>query len=478
MSNSNLGYFASPMTQLLLVQCLDAAISGFLAHGFYFIHWTDDRNAMRVVLGHALAFFMLAFLEIAARGVPSGLQASFFVYAAYLTTLFTIITIYRLFFHRLRRFPGPVWASITKAYGVYASRDGKLHEGYNWLLHLGLLFASIRSSEILHNAIDSMTQVRGWQSKCAKGNFYATMEYGHQQVLNPDAITDKTEHRFRRQIWDKAFKGKAIDAREQPIRDVIHQRLAKVDELKGQPLNGPSSPRSFHSTSLQPWLITLSKKLPLADSSDLIEFENLARRLVAQRLKDSEAKEDIIHYFIEDYKSKEPKAFFTQERLECDAQAILIGAADSSFSLLSFCFHHLILSPGTIDTLRAELSPFYNCSHREGFANADLTRSAPFLHAVINETMRLYSPACTNGVKKTPPEGIALDGTYIPGHVNLISSIWSFHRSECYFVRLRDWIPERWTKQPELVLDKRAYHPFSTGQFETFPLLRWVISEE
>ncbi|KAF7547929.1 hypothetical protein G7Z17_g7386 [Cylindrodendrum hubeiense] len=345
--------------------------------------------------------------------------------------------------------------------------------------------------------MDAMSQVHGVQSKCSKGNFYATMEYGYHRVLNLDGIIDKTEHRARRQVWDKAFNGKG----EYHDPHVIHQWLAKVDELNGQPINwtlfaslisfditghvgfsvdfggvraGKKDVHQQYIQSLfkmmadagqQPWLITLSKRLPLPASSDLVGFENLARRLVAQRLKDTADKEDIIHYFMEDFKSDKPKAFFTHEHLESDSQAILIGAADSSFSPVTYCFRHLMLSPGTIDTLRVELAPLYNCSQKGGFANADLTTSAPFLNAVINETMRLYNPTCTNAAKKTPPEGIVLGGTYIPGDVNMISSIWSYHRSERYFVRPGDWIPERWTSQPELVLDKRAYHPFSYGPF-------------
>ncbi|KAH7133334.1 cytochrome P450 [Dactylonectria estremocensis] len=425
------------MNQPLSVQCLVAAISGFLAHGLYFIHWTDDRNAMKVLLGHVIDFFVLVLLK-----------ASFLAFAAYLVALFTSITVYRLFFHRQRRFPGPVWASITKAYGVYANRDGKLHEVYDQLLHQYGPFVRIG------------LYTQSSMSKCTKGNVYATLEYGHHRVLNLDSITDKTEHRFRRQVWDRAFSGQAIDAREKPTRDVIHQWLAKVDELQGQPLNWTlfaslisfditghvgfsvdfggvrSGEKNVHQQYIQslfkvmadagqqPWLIGLAKK-----------------RLVAQYLKDAEAKEDIFHYFIDDFESKEPQVFFTQGHLECDAQAILIGAADSSIPPQTLCFWHLILSPGTIDARRAELSPLCNCSHNRGFINADLTCSAPFLNAIINETMRLYSSACTNAPKQTPPGGIR------------------------YFVSPRDWIPERWTTKPELVLDKPAYHPFSTGPF-------------
>lgn len=34
-----------------------------------------------------------------------------------------------------------------------------------------------------------------------------------------------------------------------------------------------------------------------------------------------------MNYFVEDYVSDEPKAFFTRDHVDCDAMAILTGAA-------------------------------------------------------------------------------------------------------------------------------------------------------
>lgn len=134
MPGYDLGYVAGAVNQPLPVQCMGAAFIGLLAHGLYFIHWTDDRNAMRLLFGHLAGLLTLVPLEIVERGALSGLQASFLVFTVYLVALFTSITIYRVFFHRLRHFLGPIWASITKVYGLYANRDGKTHEEYDRLL--------------------------------------------------------------------------------------------------------------------------------------------------------------------------------------------------------------------------------------------------------------------------------------------------------------------------------------------------------
>ena len=36
---------------------------------------------------------------------------------------------------------------------------------------------------------------------------------------------------------------------------------------------------------------------------------------------------------------------------------------------------------------------------------------------------------------------------------------------ESAFVRARDFVPERWTSRPDMILDKRAWAPFSQGRY-------------
>lgn len=39
------------------------------------------------------------------------------------------------------------------------------------------------------------------------------------------------------------------------------------------------------------------------------------------------------------------------------------------------------------------------------------------------------------------------------------------HIDPKHFVKPDEFIPERWTDRPELVLDRRAWHPFIIGKF-------------
>lgn len=209
--------------------------------------------------------------------------------------------------------------------------------------------------------------------------------------------------------------------------------------------------------------------------------------------------EDIMKYFLQDYNSKEPKAMHHIDVIYSDAQAVMTGGTDTIAAAMSFAFYYMARDSTVQDKLRSELQPLFGRTVSSEFTNLDLGEAeAPYLNAVINETMRLDNPTCANGPRMTPPEGIEVDGVFIPGETLLYVPIHSMHRSEYLFEPalscLRSWsyhsiiwrrpfltaailtgskyfkepnsfIPERWTTRPDLVIDKRAYNPFLLGPY-------------
>lgn len=205
--------------------------------------------------------------------------------------------------------------------------------------------------------------------------------------------------------------------------------------------------------------------------------------------------EDIMKYFLQDYSSKEPKAVHHIDVIYSDAQAVMTGGTDTIAAALSFAFYRMARDSIVRDKLRSELQPLFGRTVSGEFTNLDLGEAeAPYLNAVINETMRVDNPTCANGPRMTPPEGLEVDGVFIPGETLLYVPIHSMHTSEypleltqpCshhqifryssfltaatltgakYFKEPNSFIPERWTTRPDLVIDKRAYHPFLLGPY-------------
>ena len=127
-------------------QLVAAGAAGVLIHNLTFIHGEWHLHAIKVLKLHALAYTVLILLEVtynngswlAATAVSSQL------FGMYTLCLLGSISIYRVFFHRLRSFPGPILASVSKFWHVAHCLDSKghlllerLHQQYGDFVRIG-----------------------------------------------------------------------------------------------------------------------------------------------------------------------------------------------------------------------------------------------------------------------------------------------------------------------------------------------------
>jgi cytochrome P450 len=89
----------------------------------------------------------------------------------------------------------------------------------------------------------------------------------------------------------------------------------------------------------------------------------------------------------------------------------------------------------------------------------------PFLDAIINESMRLWPAVFIVGQRITPPSGLSINEIYIPGNTVVSIPPYAVNRDARNFERPDEFVPERWTTQPELIKNKAVFIPFSTGLY-------------
>lgn len=125
-----------------------AALAGVVSHHLVFRPYEIDGAAWELVFTYIGAFFVLcvAYVQAAGFGVLGAVARSLLVANSYNVGLAGSILVYRAFFHRLRNFPGPFNARLSRFYAFGKATKTcrgcedvqKLHEQYGDFVRVGM----------------------------------------------------------------------------------------------------------------------------------------------------------------------------------------------------------------------------------------------------------------------------------------------------------------------------------------------------
>ncbi|KAH8902894.1 cytochrome P450 3A24 [Coniochaeta sp. PMI_546] len=492
------------------------AVIGVSSHLLYWMHGLRAPQSAQIFWFHVTAFALTTALSIYSHGVVDGITVAGVLNGSYLAGVFTSISIYRVFFHRLSRFPGPFPAKVSKLYSTWKARHLNahndvmaMHEKYGDIVRSGPMDLMIRSGE-------AVQKVMGANSSCTKRGMGVFEIFDLHGGFSLEAILDSDVHRARRQIWDRAQNSQAMAKYETKTRTVMRTWLDRLHNLDGAPIEITEAvllvafdnmgkvgfTKEFGTTSTGqgvrwlnllnaafgriarlggvPWPILIVKSVGLL--GDIQEFNDISAATAEDRMKrDDPEMEDILKYFIQDFKSEKPKSFRSIYDLYTDAETVLVAATDTGAASIAWIFYYLTKNPEIKRRLLDEIRPAFGKTVPGEYTDSDLAQ-VDYLNAVINETLRIQPVAGISSPRLTPPQGIVVDGVWIPGHVQVFCPPWIFCRSEKFFVHADEFIPERWTTRPELVLDKRAFIPFNTGRWScagkkiAMLLMRFIVA--
>ena len=190
-----------------------------------------------------------------------------------------------------------------------------------------------------------------------------------------------------------------------------------------------------------PWAFIILGRLP---GSPFLKFVNWCTALVDERRK-SYAEDDVpdvMSNLIEDYNKSEDKAN-SLTLLGGDSRLIVLAGAyvlkvklllrpkaykssrETTAGTLSNLFYFLAADPSKQTRLRTELSKL---PKSEAEVDFKALQEAPLLNGVINETLRLWPPVLGGLLYLTPPEGITIGKTFIPGNVTVYSPTYTVQR--------------------------------------------------
>lgn len=147
-----------------------------------------------------------------------------------------------------------------------------------------------------------------------------------------------------------------------------------------------------------------------------------------------------------------------------DSRLIIVAGSDTTAATLTHVFYNLCKNPDEIAKLRAELDPIM-ASQTDATFNVNTVQTCEHLTGVINEALRLHPPVPSGVLRVTPPEGVEVNGRYLPGDITVGIPMHTLNRSPKIYERPLDFVPERWYSKPEMVKNPRAFTPFSIGPY-------------
>lgn len=484
-----------PIAIPLPAQYALSAILGVLSHLCIFIwgeHHLRSPFLFRLYLALSALVFVIQML-INPFDAAFVFKTSSFLIVSYATALFASIIIYRAFFHRLRHFPGPPLAAVSKFYHVSKVLDAKQYLFLDGLRQVYGDYVRTGPNELTIYNPAAVNHIHGSDSDCTKADWYDNLKPLH--AIN--TTRSKQVHERRRRIWDMGFSQRSLDAYEPRVlhhaSQLASQHAARagepvnvtewfsyfafdvMSELSfGKPLGMLKSGQSHYVRDLLikgimvlgpltpvPWLFHLFGSLPRM-TADWLAYRAWVLAQLKERMQMEKAESsDVMTWLIK--ANGEDGERWDPSWLEGDAVSMVVAGSEPEASTLTFLFYHLARDVSAQEKLHEELRSISFST------DARTLQYLPYLNGCVNEALRLHPPLPSGCLRTTPRHGLNIDGTFIPGGVTVLTPAYSLGRLESCFERAQDFVPERWGDRPEMLKDKNAWIPFNIGLFPFAP---------
>ncbi|KAG6230416.1 hypothetical protein E4U26_007933 [Claviceps purpurea] len=131
---------------------------------------------------------------------------------------------------------------------------------------------------------------------------------------------------------------------------------------------------------------------------------------------------------------------------------LIFAGVDTTATALTYLIYAVLREDAIKQELVHELA---SCSDD---ASWDELEQLPFLHGVIQETLRLYPPVPATLRREVPPEGALLGGYMMPAGITVGAQAYTLHRDPAIWDNPERFEPRRWTNPtPDM---NAAFMPF------------------
>ncbi|WYZ42535.1 hypothetical protein EsH8_VI_000234 [Colletotrichum jinshuiense] len=406
--------------------------------------------------------------------------------------------VYNVFFHPLRKYPGPkLWAATRVPY-TRSSLSGQVHHAILKLHQEYGPIVRIAPNELAYNHPDAWKDLYGHLKN-------GTGDHGRDPVFTRDNRqniigANREDHsRFRRAL-SHGFSAQAMFDQELIVKkyvDLLLERLHEKCARGSEALNmvawynwttfdvigDLAFGEPFHcleQSNYHPWVKLIFdsikagayksnvRRYPLVESI-LMNFiptnlKNqrekhlaLTHEKVSQRLSAQTSRPDFMDSMLRQKDGQE----LTFNELKSNSSILIIAGSETSATALSAITYYLCTHSSALGKLNSEVR---NAFSTEDDIDMVSVQKLQYMQAVINEGLRMYPPVPTGIVRRVTEGGGIFLGQYVPS--DTLVQVWhwpTLHNPE-NFTLPDSFIPERWLDDPRFTGDKKeAFQPFSIG---------------
>ncbi|KAJ5015941.1 Cytochrome P450 monooxygenase cypX [Colletotrichum sp. SAR 10_99] len=421
------------------------------------------------------------------------------------SAVYILIKLYQIFTNPLSAIPGPWYAKFTGLPGTIATLKRQQVQYYHRLHQQYGPFVRASPDQVFVSDVKAFKTIHKVGSQFTKAEYYHY--FGPTEAGSPPyglfQMTDQHAHSQRRKLLGRGFtssslradwedmvrekvtmalEGMTIDAKiasgEVDMRkwwilmacDVVSKLMfgESFDALKAGKEDPWFEEVNFANTAAFtalsfPWLYAVTKRLPFIGSLRMFSSYKVLLdkgRIAVKNSKQAAASQASNLFSKVLFQAEKDEGSLTDMDICVEAAAFMIAGTDTTSNTLTHGIWAVLLRPELQTALENEVLGL-----SDNFTDAELER-LPVLHAVIEETLRLYGAAPTPLPRVVPTGGIQLGGYHLPAGTDVATQSWTLHRDPENFSDPESFDYSRWMPDGESTNSetaKAAFTPFGAG---------------
>ncbi|POS74303.1 cytochrome P450 [Diaporthe helianthi] len=441
----------------------------------------------------------MAVIGLTAPGLSLG---NLFVIASLSFVVYVLSNVvYNIFFHPLRKFPGPKLMAASVIPYCYRLTTGRLpfdilelHRRYGDVVRISpneLVFANPRAWK------DIMGHRGPGEPEMGKFSQFYELDKGRPPTI---INVPREEHGQLRRQLAHGFSDRSM-REQQPIINgyvnlLIQQLRARSEGGKraldlvawynyttfdvigdlafGEPFGslksgeydpwiamifqGIKTGTLIYSATFFPWINKiLMSMIPKSQMEKRDELLRLSNQKVLRRMELGNERNDLIEGLLK----KKDEMNLDIKKLEQNASILITAGSETTATLLSGATYLLASNPETLRKLTAEVRSTFKTEEEIDFSSVSKLQ---YMLACLDEALRVYPPAPLGLPRETPKGGGTIAGYYVPEHTVVSQYHYALYHNEKFFKKPEEYHPERWLGDPEFATDDRdVFQPFHVG---------------